>query len=675
MPVDKFNLTKDKHDLPHVLWRHAQRAESQLMIRRINWLLAWYYLNGYRRFNVYDPTTGYLQPHYLDAEGKIEYQSTKLLFAINQVAGRIQSMDMRPQCEAQGISLGTIRNRALCQITADAVVSQNSVDRIKEQYAFTYACLGFAGITGHMDDHPSLGLTSDLEVIHPRELFPFPIQGQDPTKVLGIMRQRIMPLDQLRDQFGNKKVNSWLDQMDWYEKGAGDIWLDRDPTDTMVPGMTPSMWWDGQNVGGGAPSGAKDTTAVVKVRELWMLGPSHTCYRYVCSSGNQLIEDHDLGDVESYCPIGWSRFMNNLTFHGAGMFDLLFSIHREMERMQKTLFNNIRDLDRYGILVLPSGTMNQNTILKDVGHGLRVMFWEPDPVNEGFNPFPIQPFNSGDVPGRVAELASAAMDQVNPIQDIIQEKGRVDSASGLSFLDEQMQKALTTPTLGVALSWGDAYRSLIQKASQRLTASKQTIPVQTLTLDMAGAIIDPDTDKVSFANNPIPTVSTVRFTIKNMSPRSESARKQEAIQLWEKGLEQDPVAFRLFALKDGIDFAFYKDDFAGAYQATVRDILILYNDGETPGFIAPTPETCKAELALRVVSDFMVGPVMRAASPDVIDAFAMYRQTLMNFMGLTLPNAVPNPDDAAMLSGMGGGMSPSPSPEGMQEGPPLRMAM
>jgi hypothetical protein len=40
---------------------------------------------------------------------------------------------------------------------------------------------------------------------------------------------------------------------------------------------------------------------------------------------------------------------------------------------------------------------------------------------------------------------------------------------------------------------------------------------------------------------------------------------------------------------------------------------------------------------------------MMAASPEVQDEFMKYRQFLMDSMGMTLPEAVPNPDDMAIL--------------------------
>ena len=664
MMHDLLELPTEEAALANVIRRHADRCEMQLMFRRTNWLLAWYYMNGYRRFDVFDPVSGQLSPHLLDKEGNMEFQSQDLLYAINQVAGRIQSMDLRMKADTQAGSLDGLRSKSMSQIIGDSTISDNTVDRVKEEFSWMFSCLGFAGVTGHVVDHPTIGLTTDIEVIHPRELFPFPLTGQDITKMQGIVRQRWVPVTMLERMYGKKKIRAKLDRMEWFEADPGEPWPERD-------GIRDVTYWTGSrsessNISSGAEK--HEYVGVVKVRELWMTGPNNTVQRYCVTSGECVIEDQDLSNLEVYCPIGYARFFNNGTFHGAGMFDILFSTHRNLERLSKSLFNNVMDTDRYGIVVLPQNQMNQNQILRDVGRGLRALFWQPDGLTEGFSPFTINPHNAGDMPGRAAQFAREAMNAVNPIQDLIKEKGRVDSASGLGFLEEQITRALTTPTNGVARAWGDMYRATVQTAAQHLTVSRRALPVGNLTLDLAGAIIDPQSLTVSFKNNPLPDLSRTYFTIRATSPKSTVARKQEALDLWQRGINQDPLAFNLFAIKEGLDFALWMDEDKAAYEMAVRSILMAFGDGEQPGEVVLTPYTTRPEVVLRVLNSFIGGPAMSVASAAVHNSMKKFRATLINFMGLSLPAAIPNPDDAAMLSmsaqgalppGMGPGNAPS----------------
>jgi aminopeptidase-like protein len=127
----------------------------------------------------------------------------------------------------------------------------------------------------------------------------------------------------------------------------------------------------------------------------------------------------------------------------------------------------------------------------------------------------------------------------------------------------------------------------------------------------------------------------------------------------------DPEGVKLFALKEGLDFAIWMEEEKSAYESVIRNILLLYGDGVTTQQIVLTPHTCRPDMQLRVLSSFMANPVMGMASPEVQDAFKSYRESLISFMGQSLPAMVPNPDDVAnvnpgmMAGGVGAGAQPS----------------
>ena len=653
----KFNLPKKKRDICLMIGDHLDREISRLSYRRITWLLAYYYLNGMRRFDVFDPESGRLSPHYLDEDGNLEFQSQEMLSAIDRAAARLASMDLRPKVLRTGTSLPMIRQRSIAQLLADALVAPDQIAEVSSTFAHLLVTLGSCGIQGHLVDHPTIGLTADLEVIHPKELFPFPSVGQDFTKQQGMVRQRLVPLETLVEKFG-PRIKTNLEDMEYYEVQTGETLEETESAGDYGKAANPfSGNYDGDNPETGM--------TVVKVRELWMDGPRGTCSRYIICSGEYMIEDQDLSNTQTYCPIGFCRFMNTGTFHGAGLFDLLFSINREMEKMLKSLFNNVRDIDRYGVVVMPQGSFNERSMLREVGKGLRMVSYQPDPLNEKFSPFVIQPHNAGDIPGKTANFAKQLMQSINPVQDLIAEKGRVDSATGLQFLDEQINKAMTNPTMGVAQAFGKVYRSIVANASRELMMSPKAIPVTSLDLELAGAVIDFDRSEVSFKNNPVPNVSSLTFNVRQISPRSEVARKQEAIQMLQAGL-MDPDGLKLFALKEGLDFAIWMDENQSAYELVVQNILTLYGDGSAPGQIIITPHTSSPEFQIRVLAGFMSSPQMAKADPEVINQFKLYRESLMRFMGRTLPASVPNP---ANLAAMAEGMPPSEGGPQMQQAP------
>jgi hypothetical protein len=651
MATDPIKLTKDPLSLARLIDQHVDREMYRLSYRRATWLVALYYMMGARQFDVFDPTSGTVRYSYLDENDKMEFQSSELLSAVDKISGRMSSLDYRPLVQRVGSSLSSIRQRSIAQIMLDQVVSDHQLQRVVPQFNHIFALLGSCGITGHMVNHPTIGMTADLEVVHPLELFPFPTLAQDYTKQRGLLRQRMVSMDYLKDIFG-PKVSRNKDRMEYYTIKPGDTYERHNPN-TYAMGMAGSgemlgtnMTYSDSKLHGEA--NATDNQDVVRVRELWLKGPRDTVSRYVVTSGEYVIHDEDLEGREVYCPIGFARFMENGSFHGAGVFDLLFPLCREAEKLQKQLFKNIHDIDRYGVLVLPHGSFNANTMLRDVGQGLRVFPWEPDPISEGFKPFNITPFNSGDVPGKVSAFAVQQIDRLNPIRDLIAEKGRVDSATGLQFLDEQVNRAMNTPTAGVQMAWGDCYRSVLAGTVREVVFSPKTFTVDQLTLDLAGVVVDPETMAVSFEQNPLPSLAQLSFKIKDINPRSKVARKQEALQLQQQ-FQIDPDTFMLFALKEGLDFAMWTDEHQSAYESVVRNCLFLYGDGKEPGQVVLTPQTTKPEMQIRVLNSFMASPTMAVAGPEVQNAFIEYHKTLMSFMGLVLPNALPNPDDVAML--------------------------
>jgi len=659
MANDPIKLTKDPLALARIIDNHCERETNRLAYRRATWLVALYYLMGARQFDVFDPESGTVRYSYLDEQDRLDFQSSELLSAVDKISGRLSSLDFRPLVQRVGSSLSSIRQRSIAQIMLDQVVSEHQLNRVVPQFNHIFTLLGSCGITGHMVNHPTVGLTADLEVVHPMELFPFPSLTQDYTKQRGLLRQRVVSMDFLKTAFGPKVARN-KERMEFYTIKPGETFEQQNANEYTLGSQV--VYSDQKVVGHDAEA---DSMQVVRVRELWLMGPRDTVSRYVVTSGEYVIHDEDLEGREVYCPIGFARFMENGSFHGAGVFDLLFPLCREAERLQKSLFNNIRDIDKYGVLVFPHGSFNANTMLRDVGQGLRVFPWEPDPISEGFRPFNITPYNSGDVPGRVSAFAIQQIDRLNPIRDLIAEKGRVDSATGLQFLDEQVNRAMNTPTAGVQQAWGDCYRAVLAGTVREVVFSPKTFTVDQLTLDLAGVVVDPETMEVSFERNPLPSLAQLSFKIKDINPRSKVARKQEALQLQQQ-FQLDQDTFMLFALKEGLDFAMWTDEHQSAYESVVRNCLLLFGDGKTPGQVVLTPQTAKPEMQIRVLNSFMASPTMSVASAEVQDAFINYHKTLMSFMGLVMPNALPNPDDVAMLGRLDQQMAQM---QGLQQGP------
>lgn len=656
MALEVYQLPKDKKSLAEVINHHALREEQRLGYKRAMWTLSRYYLQGARRFEVFDPLQGLVTFSFTDREGRLEFQNQELISALDRIVGRLSSPDLRPKVLREDTSLGGLRDRNVAQLVMDALFPEDMIRGIGSSYAWFYAAMGSAGLMFHTDTDVMGKLSVSGEVIPPWELVPFPSTGVNHTKTFGLMRTRYVPTTFLESVFSKDRVTRNEDKLDEWRLPVGE---------TMNEMGLKDQWGANQTYG---KSGSSDFTAsaktdkstdgtyrVARIRETFLKKADGTLARYIVTCGDWVAHDEDFSDKTVPLPIGFQRFMDNGTFHGMGLFDLLYPLNREMERLLKSLFTNVRDIDRYGILVLPQGEINENNALRDVGNGLRVMFYDPDPIAASARPTTIQPFNSGTVPGQTASFAQELLQSINPIRDLIEEKGRVDSYAGLSFIDEKINEIFTNQSAGMERAFSEAYRSAAVRIMDELALSGQPIPVSRLDLDLVGVVINPDNNMVQFRSNPVPDILRLRFTIKNRTQQSATARKMEALELLQLQIPgvSDPHRFILTNLDEGLDFAFWGRDYESAYSSVVRNILYLYGDGQTPGQIVLTPHTAKPEFQIEILNSFMSRPEMGMASPEVQNAFLQYQSTLMAWLGMVLPQGVPNPDDIMATSSAG----------------------
>jgi hypothetical protein len=643
--------TGDK--MAQLLDEHITRQDDLRTWREFMWSFSFLYLNGHRNFDYLDPTTNQIRSFRLDAEGNLEFQSQRLLSALDRIQGRLAGLNVRPAVANQGESLQGMRERAVQDIILRSATSDMQINETYRLFRFYLTCFGMVGLTGHVKDLPTIGLTADLEVIHPRELMPFPALAENLARKCGIVRRRYLSLKAIKRLFPGVTLNK--DKIRWWSKRIGDAM----PEPSDIAG-TPGFSSPGGKIEyhGGSPSGGSESEpteeGVAQLVELWLDGPRGTCARYVVSSGSQIIFDQTFDQTPVYCPVGIARCIETGSFWGAGFFDLLFSIHRQSETLKKALFNNVSDLDRYGFLVVPNGAINGRAITSEVGRSLRVVTYEPDAMSgSDFRPFALTPHTTGDFPGKVAAMADQEMDQINPHRDIVSEKGRIDSAAGLSYLDEQIQQAFTTSTDAVNTCFGTVYRALATRLNSSLLTSPRPLPVGRLTLDLAGAVIDPDNLTVSFPRNPLPDISRMTFGIKALTPRSNAARVQQAIEAVGQGLAT-PLQFILFLMESGLEYPIWMRKWQGPYETAIRQILMLYNDGQQMGVMVDHPHTNSPTIALELVDAFMSSPMMLVASHGVVTAFVRWRMDLLADAGRgVLPPMTPTPETRTMQAALG----------------------
>ena len=664
-------LPKNPEALASLIEEHVQQQLTAFAYRRLVWSLVYHYLNGCRRFDVFDPRTNSIRPFELDEAGRLELQGPEVLQKIDRVAARLASMDFRPRVGRTGSSLRAMRERAAGQIVMDSVVNENTIDRFKVVASHVLASLGCVGIQGHIKDMPVVGLCGHLEVIHPRELLPFPAATTDYTKQQSLIRIQAFPLATLEERLGRTLTEKELAGCKKYRRRIGDT-LAPDYNEANSYPQTPSTSSHQSTLSGGSGK-ARDAMfeEVILTRQLWNVGHAGLVQDFVVSSGRSILLHQEANGVPLYPNIGVARFIENGSFYGAGVFDLVFPYARSLEKMVKLMLQNISDMDSFGCVVLPQ-TMDANATLKQVGPGLKALFHSPDPslYESNFRPFPIVPVNTGDAAGRGAAFVQNMMMATDPLPDLAREKGRVESAAGLRLLDDRINSGTTTATINLSAACSVVYRSMLIDTVGMLLTSPRPIPVSRLTLDLAGVTIDTDTMNVQFNDNPLPNVNLLMVGLTEGSPQNPLVSKMEAVELLKLGVN-DPAGFKRYCIKNGIEIAADVEGDKAAQETAVIRILTLFNDGQTPGELVLTQYNTRPDVELALLSDFLPSPVVQFSSPDVQNAMADYRDALIQFSGRTLPEGVPSPMDMAVLQSGAGAMGAPMGPGGPNAQPSL----
>jgi len=641
-------LPKNSRELALTIDAHANRQSRLMVAHYVMWRLAHLYLMGYRTFTTFDTRQGRVvaSPYVLSKDGQREFQSQELAKAISDTSSHLASMDARPAVSRMSDSMASIRERAVAQTLLDSVTDEKTLQKTVDQYAFLLTALGFAGVQGTVENSTAIGITAQPEVIHPRELLPWPSLGEDYTQDQGLIRQQMITVDSLAEIFGNKiKSDATLEKMEWYEAESGQILAD-------------PLTFSGNDIayeGFGSIDGLTANTETMKtgyarVRQLWTYGPNETVLEYVVTSGEHVLHRASHEGDEIYCPVQYSRFMENGSWYGQGLFATLFSIHREMEDLLHRVFENVRDQDQHPTLVVPGSQIPEKPILYNVGDKYKAIGLQVDPIDQSFNPFTIPMNNAGDLPGRTAAYAKQVMDGLNPVDDLIREKGRIDSAEAMEILQEEARKKHSTSMRSINKAFGGYHRTILADVIRELTANGTSVKVTRLDPDLAGVSLSEDGTQLQLDGevNPIPTLAHLRFDIRDVTPSNLSNKKRGAIGMFK--MTGDLEGLILHSLKEGFDLDTYMEEPKAAYESVVRDILLLYNDGVSPQQVVLTPTVARPKLQLRVLSAFTASIPYRLASPKVQDAFQSYIMAMKTYLGSVLHGPPGSPDDFAAVA-------------------------
>lgn len=641
-------------ELAVLLHSHVQRERWRQAVRRGRWFFGLHYLDGYRSFQMRDRFGTIIDT--FEFEGKEAdrnkgrrrrpFKTGTLVKQVNDAIGAVASLDLRPKIERQDKSLRGLREAAMARVVANATISEQSIEDTKSLYAMYLATFGCCGLQVATVEDDRVGLMQDVEIVHPMECFPWPSVSSNLADVRGIVRHRFIPLADVKARW--RGVPSDLGKMEYYTREMGYL----SPNDTDLDAEQRGREGHGtgasrmiQSGRGNVSAEEYDTSEVlIGVTELYVTGINGMLDYYAATSGETTFIRQNFTSVATYCPLIWSRFLETGGFYGVGMVDLLWSQIREFEEMVDRFSKNVRDQDRYGMVILPHGVLHERMMFQNTGAEYKVAMVSPEPALDGGRPFQPQqlmPVNSREMAAAASSMLMQNIQADSPGTDLLARKGRAESAAALGLLQQEGNKTMQVPLQATRNAWAAMWRAGLDATMKLLVMEPRELPVHRFTLDLVGASIDFQEGVVRFEDNLLPDLSRLIITTEDASPTNDLVKKQEAIELFR--IYGDPERFMRYAAKSGLEWAMDLDEYLTAIEAVHTNILMLYQDGEQPGQIILNPHTVLPDKQLTELLNFMAGPAMKVASSLVQSMFHRYAEYLKIQMGMMLPEGLPDP--------------------------------
>ena len=677
MATDYQNLPKDPESLVTILANHVQAGERMMATHVARWTIADLYLNMVRDFSVVNFSTGRIQGRGVfdvDAKtGEIKYTHQQLLAQFDRIRSRFASLDVSPKIEAKAQTLQTLRQRGVAQVLADSVRHPPHIERINDQLSIMFCLYGCAGLSASLKNHDAVGLGADFEVIPPWELFPYPLLGRDPTKQQGLLRRRFVSEAFVIAQFGArafrraKKDGKLRSVRIRFGRDPNQITHSFTETDTSA-GFATSRTALTKPVGRGGRVSEKTELEVYEITEAWFDGPFDTLDRYIVKVSDWIAVDEDLSKTARFCPIGYGQFVNAGRFWGYGVPDILMPANRWAERLLQRVFQNVEEADRFGFLVMPPDMGNDEITARDVGFGLRVIKYTPDPYGANVTPTVVQPATTGAFPGQIAQLALSIQQSLLPESPLAGGQSafrRAADFQSISLIDEQARQTLSNAQSAYARIWGTVDRSLVSDVARtfergelvsgggRVTTTV-SVPVSRIDESILGVVIQND-GRIDLSMNPLPNPAALDFTIRDRNPRSQTARKGEALGLLKAGMTS-PDAVELLGIDESLDFAIWNPDKKNTARRTKLNIITLFGDGQFSDRIIVNPDVEIPSIAIRILQSFMASPEFQLADPAIQNEFFRYLNLEKSLLQPVLPEGLPSLNDLAST------LSPAPAP-------------
>ena len=673
---------KEKMELSLTLTEAIQAAEIERNIHSVDWFITHYYLQGVRKFFIRSWDRGDVRIAWENSRGNVEFRYEKLLELYRTELGRLLKMDVNPATMLRGMGLDGVRKAGSSKAVLTTMVGGVDLQAIQMEFCQLLLKYGTAGLYHWRCPGESISERTCIEVVPPWEILSIPAEIDTTMAARCIVRKKRNTLEWLlslkKSEDNPDGLTFSVDEKKLRVKKTsfGDMSSDVASANSHLSG--PVGRWRGGPMGsaggtlnnvskpneksGRTQSGAR-VQKWIDPEEVFVLGPKGGVIRQILKVGEVIISDHHF-DKPVPCPLTYARYTPTGKIYGRSFLGPLITLNDRVERMLENQFQNAIDLDNYGMLVVDATTgLNRKAV--EEKQKRKVLFVQPNPLSGTKQPvYKIDPYNSGDYPGKISGMSIALMEKMANQGEILQggAPGRTESAASLGLLYETGNVSLSSTVGEIAKAFSGLYRSMLSSAKRELNTDGH-FPLPILDLDMIGLSLTPQGGSVSVDKNPIPDPDEVVVTIKDRSTQTTEQRRQEAMTLLEVGINT-PTDFEILNYHEGFNYPMQTRIKYNAWRKAVFQAILLFNDGEKPGpfyvqpeggpgnILMPDSYADDPQITLEVIQHVMNTPEFMFVSREIMDAFTSWKLSKENQLGLSMPQPMMGPQE--MADGMAG---------------------
>jgi hypothetical protein len=677
----RYHLPENEDHLAESLDMELTAAESEMGLNLCGWRICDGYLRGARKFTTLDRHSGRVAIGFEHLRGDVLFRYEDIVRRYLVEVGRWLRADISPKVKRRGESLGDMRNAAIANAVLNARVADINLKRLKTALVVPFVKYGIVGIAHYeMPDplHPD-----HIEVVPPRQLRFLPAFAEGCESIQCIGRKRWMPYDWVRLRV-KTAYNIDLDTLYDVESdllGVRVGWGSQPPGHSLLSEST--MGTAGQymrdanvltpadpKIGGGRAfvgvplgSGKADEHRNIDVQGRYYV-PMEEIYpymddatyaaRYILKIGRKIIyqDDYEAVGRRIVCPLQAARYTDTGASFSRGFIAPLIPANDQFEKVIASVARNLREIDMMGTTYVSSGMNIDVKKHNQPGPRPKMDKYTVDPLAQNAQPMHLAPKNPGLLPvnfGVFLKNVSDSLAGQGPFYDG-QAAGRDIGAAGHGFLANMGNIGLGLPSANLADSMAAIYSRMLQAARENLREG-QTIKLATIDENLAGIVFNPQTGSLELAQNPIPQPWEVDVDVKDRAPADPDVRKRELAENHANGLlgatpEESYLNYWITVFEENLDVPGAPKDLYETWRKVIWQVILLFNDGKTPGPVEFDEHTQDPSIHLRMLKRFMSKIEFGLASEEIQQEFILWRESLERMTG-TYPAGLPLPEDAA----------------------------